>query len=83
MGRALTLELLADVTSVASIVRRFEVAAAELDADDALDALDAFNALLVPFTATTRLTDSGAVEVVIAPSGALLDLVEKVEARNV
>lgn len=73
----------ADTTSAVAVIARLEAAVVDQGADTALRVLDAFNALLFPFTATPRVTDIGDIELVIAPSPVLLELLEKVEARNV
>jgi hypothetical protein len=73
----------ADTVSAVAVIARLEAAVVNQGEDTALRVLDAFNALLFPFTATPRVTDSGDIELVIAPSSVLLELLAKVEARNV
>jgi len=73
----------ADTVSAVAVIARLEAAVVDQGEDTALRVFDAFNALLFPFTATLRVTDSGDFEVVIAPSSVLLELLAKVEARNV
>ena len=75
--------LITSTSAAVSVLSRLEAAVADLGDDAALRTLDAFNAMLFPFTATTRLAKNGVIEVVIAPSAVLLALLEKVEARNV
>lgn len=67
----------------AAILARLEAAVADLGEDAALRAMAAYNAMLFPFIGTPRLTNCGAFEVVITPSAALQELLEKVETRNV